>query len=121
MGCKWLQTKKNEFREKNLKNSEAVVYSCSTDYLFWEFKKNSSANVSAPAACGVTKYRPHQAVFLSYFFEKLKEATPQTHEKSLMEIENMKEKLSYDLWFSLPDLKVTKVTLKQLSETVLKM
>ena len=32
-------------------------------------------------------------------------------------MENMKEKLSCDLWFSLPEIKVT---LKQLSETVLK-
>ena len=32
-------------------------------------------------------------------------------------MENMEEKLSCDLWFSLPDMKVT---LKQLSETVLK-
>ena len=32
-------------------------------------------------------------------------------------MEKMKEKLSRDLWFSVPDMKVT---LKQLSETVLK-
>ena len=28
-----------KFREKILKRSEAVARSCSTDYLFWEFKK----------------------------------------------------------------------------------
>ena len=32
-------------------------------------------------------------------------------------MQNVKEKLSCDLWFSLPDMKVT---LKQLSETFLK-
>ena len=68
MSGKWLQTKKwtnDKFREKILKSSEAVVYSCSTDYLFWEFKKNPPKEFSPLETCGVTKYRPHQAVSLS--------------------------------------------------------
>ena len=43
MSGKWLQTKKwtnDKFREKILKSSEAVVFSCSADCLFWEFQKN---------------------------------------------------------------------------------
>ena len=65
-----------KFQEKILKSSEAVIYSCSTGYLFWELQKRPSKNVSAPETCGVTKYWPHEAVSLSKIFKNFKKATP---------------------------------------------
>ena len=50
-----------KFRGKVSKRSEVVVHSCSTDYLFLGILPK---NASAPAAYGVTKYRPHHNVSL---------------------------------------------------------
>ena len=73
---KWLQTKKRTtetFREKLLTSSEAVVYSCSTDYLFLQFQKIIPLkDVSTPETCGIIKYRPHQAVSLWIFLKNSK-------------------------------------------------
>ena len=55
-------------------------------------EKIPKKNVSAPETCSVTKYRFHQAVSLSQFLKKFKKAIPQSHEKSLMEMENIKKK-----------------------------
>ena len=55
-------------REKILISSEAIVCSCSTDYLPEIFPKK----VSAPDTCGITKCRHHHLVPLLQFSENFK-------------------------------------------------
>ena len=101
--------KKNE-RLKSLKKNIKKLRGHS-QLLYWlfvlEIPENSSKNVSLPEACGLTKYRPHHAVSLLQFSKNFEKATSQNHKETLMEMENIKEKLSFDLWLSLLDMKVT--------------
>ena len=61
----------------------------------------------SPETCSVTKYRHHHAVSFLYFSENCEKATPQSPKKSFVGMEILKEKISCNLWFSLPDMKVT--------------
>ena len=102
-GSKQIENKKKwtikKFGEKILRSSEAVVHSCSTGYQFWDPKK-------------------FQKKFLSSwrsFLKIIKHLLHKSTKKAWCENRNQERK--YDLWFSLPGMKVT---LKQQSETVQK-
>ena len=106
---------------KSLEKKIKKLRGSHSQLLYWLFvlgiQKNSSKNYSPLRTCGLTKYRPHKAVSLLQFSENFKIAISQNLKESLTEMENMKEKLSCDLWFCLLDVKVT---ITQLLETVLK-
>ena len=60
----------------------------------------------SPETCSGTKYRSHHAVSLLQFSENCEKATRQSPKKTFMEMVSLREKISCDLWFSLPDMKV---------------
>ena len=55
--------------------------------------KNSSKKVSPCETCGLTKYRPPSHVSFLQFSQNIKKATAQNYKESLMEMEDIKEKL----------------------------
>ena len=108
---KWLQTNKNERLKsltKNIKKLRSSRHICSINSLPWKFPQKCLSTETGR----ITKYRPHHAASFLWFFENCKISTPQGDEKSLMETESLKEKISCDLGFSLPYMNVN---LKQLS------
>ena len=54
---KWLKTRKGKFEEKISKSLEEVVHSCSTDKMFWKFKK-------IPRKMSLQELRPATGTYL---------------------------------------------------------
>ena len=101
--------KKNEQWKSLTKNIKKLKW-----FIVLEISEKFQKKCLSPEVCSVTKYRHHHAVSFLYFSENCEKAAPQSPEKSLMGMEILKEKISCNLWFSLPDMKVTLIS--QLSE-----